>query len=468
MTITNTPINDISAIQNAANTVLNLSTQFDDPLTTGLVARFELFDTTLAGGVTNVVLFDQDAPQTVQNFRNYVEDGDYENSIIHRSVPGFVVQGGGFTSTVISSIPPIPTDAPVVNEFSSERSNTRGTIAMAKLGGNPDSATSQWFFNLADNNDPNDPNSLDNQNGGFTVFGEVLSEADLAVADAIADLPRPFTNSQNVAEVFRQIPLIVDNQQDLDDLGLDDLVRYRSITISQTEELTFSIVNNSNPSIVSASIANNQLVLDYLPGQNGTASITVRATNLLGETRDDTFLVNIAAITGGADQLVGTNGNDVINGRGGNDRINGGSGNDRLIGGSGNDRLVGGAGNDTLLGRGGNDRLSGNAGNDTLNGGNGDDVLRAGSGRDELNGGRGSDIYIGGGDRDIFVLSRGNGSDEIRRFRNGQDRIQVRGVSFRNLTISQQGRNTIISAGADELATLRGVRSNTINQRDFI
>ncbi|MEL6224380.1 MAG: peptidylprolyl isomerase, partial [Cyanobacteria bacterium J06627_8] len=153
MTITNTPINDISAIQNAANTVLNLSTQFDDPLTTGLVARFELFDTTLAGGVTNVVLFDQDAPQTVQNFRNYVEDGDYENSIIHRSVPGFVVQGGGFTSTVISSIPPIPTDAPVVNEFSSERSNTRGTIAMAKLGGDPDSATSQWFFNLADNND---------------------------------------------------------------------------------------------------------------------------------------------------------------------------------------------------------------------------------------------------------------------------------------------------------------------------
>ncbi|MEB3209922.1 MAG: peptidylprolyl isomerase [Leptolyngbyaceae bacterium] len=472
MTITVTPLADISSLQDAANTVINVSANFDDPLTTGLVARFELYDTSLAGGVMNVVLFDQPgrgAPQTVQNFQNYVNDGDYVNSIIHRSVPGFVVQGGGFTSTDVNSIPPIPTDAPVTNEFSLERSNTRGTIAMAKLGGNPNSATSQWFFNLADNNDPNDPNSLDNQNGGFTVFGEVLSESDLDVAEAIAGLPRPFLNNQNTSPVFREIPLIVEDQADFDDLGVDDLVRYRSITISQREELTFSIVGNSNPTIVSASIVNNTLLIDYLPGESGTAAITVRATNLLGETQDDTFLINVTptSITGGADQLQGTVRDDVINGRGGNDRITGNSGDDRLIGGGGNDRLVGQDGNDTLLGRGGNDRLIGNAGNDTLIGGNGNDVLKAGSGRDELNGGKGDNTLIGGDNRDIFVLSKGQGEDSIRRFRNGQDRLRVRGISFNDLTITDQGRNTLISDGQDVLATLKGVRADTINRRDF-
>jgi cyclophilin family peptidyl-prolyl cis-trans isomerase len=478
MTITITPIADISKSQDAANTVINLPSNFDDPRTTGRVARFELYDTSLAGGITNVLLFDQPgagAPLTVQNFQTYVNDGDYVNSIIHRAPRDFVIQGGGFTVDDTDTIIPqelitqpatvldrVPTDPPVTNEFGANRSNIRGTLAMARSSA-VDSATSQWFFNLSDNS------GLDTVNEGFTVFGEVLSASDLAVLDAINVLP-VFNGNDN--DLFGNMPLIVDLSNVPSTLTAENFVRYRSITVSQFNELTFSVVGNSNPSVVSASIANNQLVLDYLPGQSGIAEITVRATNLLGETQDDTFLVNIAPLvptgSAGDDILVGTAEDDTINGRGGNDRIRGKAGNDRLIGGSGNDRLIGGADNDTLIGRGGNDFLNGSAGNDILKGGNGNDTLRSGRGRDQLDGGRGSDTYIGGGNRDIFVLSTGGGSDDIRKFRNGQDRMQVQGVSFRNLTISQQGNRTIISDGSNVLASLRGIQSSTINQRDFL
>lgn len=129
-------------------------------------------------GDIDIELFDDVTPDTVANFLNYVQRGDYDGTIIHRSVPGFIVQGGGFGFT--DRVTTVTTDAPVVNEFN--RSNLRGTIAMAKLGGDPDSATSQWFFNLGDNSA-----NLDNQNGGFTVFGQVVGNG-MQVVDAIATL----------------------------------------------------------------------------------------------------------------------------------------------------------------------------------------------------------------------------------------------------------------------------------------
>ncbi len=154
-------------------------------------------------GLIDVELFDDVAPDTVANFLNYVADGDYDGSFIHRSavlqdgVTPFVIQGGGFFydgSDYLS----IPTDPPVANEFS--LSNLRGTIAMAKLPGDPDSATSQWFFNLRDNSAILDP-----QNGGFTVFGEVVGDGMLVV-DAIAALQR--WNASSIDPAFGEIPLI--------------------------------------------------------------------------------------------------------------------------------------------------------------------------------------------------------------------------------------------------------------------
>ena len=149
-------------------------------------------------GNIDVELFDAVAPITVANFLKYIHDGDYINTIIHRSVPGFVIQGGGFTING-NSIETIPTDPPIANEYS--LSNLRGTLAMAKLSGDPNSATSQWFFNIADNS-----SILDDQNGGFTVFGQVVGSS-LDVIDAIANLP-VYDASSALGPTFAELPLI--------------------------------------------------------------------------------------------------------------------------------------------------------------------------------------------------------------------------------------------------------------------
>ena len=148
-------------------------------------------------GPLSVQLDPDAAPLTVANFLQYVTDGDYNNVIFHRLADGFVLQGGGFStnSEIFNNIfqfTDIPADPPVQNEFN--RSNLRGTIAMAKLGGNPNSATNEFFFNLGDNSA-----NLDNQNGGFTVFGELT---DLTLLDQLAQF-----NIQDEGGAFDNLPL---------------------------------------------------------------------------------------------------------------------------------------------------------------------------------------------------------------------------------------------------------------------
>lgn len=99
-------------------------------------------------------LFKGETPGTVANFLTYADDGDYINSIFHRSDPGFVIQGGGYTTTSTSftdtaQFSDVPSNGTIENEPGI--SNVRGTVAMAKLSGDPDSATSQFFVNLGDN-----------------------------------------------------------------------------------------------------------------------------------------------------------------------------------------------------------------------------------------------------------------------------------------------------------------------------
>lgn len=153
-------------------------------------------------GTIDIALMDAEAPRTVANFLAYVNRGAYDNSLIHRSVPGFIIQGGGYVWPEAAGLALVATDAPVANEFSASRSNLRGTVAMAKLGGDPDSATSGWFINLRDNNTSEVCDSnLDCQNGGFTVFGRVTGEG-MAVVDAIAALSAPQVRP------FESLPLI--------------------------------------------------------------------------------------------------------------------------------------------------------------------------------------------------------------------------------------------------------------------
>ena len=294
-------IEDLTIAQNSDNTTLDLSQNFDDPLTTGQIARFEFADDSLGGGVTDVLLFDQageGAPETVANFVNYVEDNDYANSIIHRSVPGFIVQGGGFAvdpelnfEPNLDAIEPILADDPVINEFSPSRSNTRGTIAMAKLGNDPNSATNQWFFNLNDNSE-----NLDHQNGGFTVFGEVLTPEDLAPVDAIAELQTfdatgSFSQPEpEFAGAFSDLPLIVEDAENADFVGVSN------VTLLQESELEFAVIGNSNPDLLDATISEGELVLDYADDRSGVATITVQATDLLGDTVEDRFVVAVADV----------------------------------------------------------------------------------------------------------------------------------------------------------------------------
>jgi len=133
-------------------------------------------------GDFEINLYDNDTPETVANFLDYVQNGEYTDSFVHRSVPNFVVQGGGFRTDLNAVISTIPTNPSVVNE--PVFSNLRGSISMAKLGNDPNSATSQWFINLADNS-----GNLDAENGGFTVFGEVTGNG-MSVVDSLAALPR--------------------------------------------------------------------------------------------------------------------------------------------------------------------------------------------------------------------------------------------------------------------------------------
>ncbi|GGY70805.1 hypothetical protein GCM10011613_14140 [Cellvibrio zantedeschiae] len=147
-------------------------------------------------GDFQVNLYDKATPKTVENFLTYVKAGAYSNSIIHRAVPGFIVQGGGFKYDNKFPLVEVTQNAAVINE--PVYANKRGTIAMAKVGGNPNSATNQWFFNSVDNS-----GNLDSQNGGFTVFGEVTGNG-MAIVDAMAAL-NTFNLGTNSA--FTDLPL---------------------------------------------------------------------------------------------------------------------------------------------------------------------------------------------------------------------------------------------------------------------
>jgi len=152
-------------------------------------------------GDFEVNLFDKTTPKTVENFLKYVKANAYANSIVHRSVPGALIQGGGFSYQGKIPLVTVTSNAPVENE--PVYSNLRGTIALAKRADQPNSATNQWFINLSDKNatDKTHGFALDTNNSGFTVFGQVMGNG-MQVVDAIAALSR-----FNMGLTFETIPL---------------------------------------------------------------------------------------------------------------------------------------------------------------------------------------------------------------------------------------------------------------------
>lgn len=130
---------------------------------------------TSQGNVT-IELFQKDAPITVKNFLSYVKDGFYSDTVFHRVIPGFMIQGGGFTSGMKEKA----TKAPIRNEAANGLKNDRGTVAMARTA-NPDSASAQFFINVVDNQGLNRPMP---DGHGYAVFGKVVKGMD--VVDKIA------------------------------------------------------------------------------------------------------------------------------------------------------------------------------------------------------------------------------------------------------------------------------------------
>ena len=192
---------------------------------------------------------------------------------------------------------------------------------------------------------------------------------------------------------------------------------------------------------------------------------------------------------GGNDKLYGGDGHDVIDGGSGNDKINGGTGNDTLDGGSGDDTIRGGGGDDTITGGAGTNELLGGSGDDYLStaggsgrmwGGSGNDVLSGGSQSDWLAGGAGNDVLIGGGGADTFVFGPTSGSDLVRDFAQGTDKIDLFNLDVANFaTLSPHitystngfGQTTahidLAAVGGDGMLTVNINTATALQATDF-
>ncbi len=264
--------------------------------------------------------------------------------------------------------------------------------------------------------------------------------------------------------------------------------------------LDYAVVNNSNPMLLDTTIDSKTglLSLIYAPNVEGSADITVRATDPDGLSAFTSFTVavnlpdtppapvsppppsddtgnsidqprqppvvspigsptaNFIMGTRERDRLIGTRQRDIINGLGQKDT---------LIGRGGDDDLFGRGGGDTLKGKRGDDNLFGNGGKDRLNGGKGDD---------QLDGGRGLDFLKGGKGNDLFLISTGRKFDVIRDFQiggqGGGDRLVLglgANIRFRQLNLDNDGNRAVISLGDDVLAVLRGIDANDLSRRNF-
>jgi cyclophilin family peptidyl-prolyl cis-trans isomerase len=155
-------------------------------------------------GPIKVELFQDKAPITVKNFLQYVDGKHYDKTIFHRVISNFMIQGGGFDSAMGQK----PTKAPIKNESSNGLSNARGTLAMARTNV-PDSATAQFFINVADNTFLDKAGAQDGV--GYCVFGKVVEGMD--VVDKIRGVKTTTKqNHENVPEV----PVVIESVRRVD------------------------------------------------------------------------------------------------------------------------------------------------------------------------------------------------------------------------------------------------------------
>lgn len=270
-----------------ATAQLNLNTYLKNPNVNGTAVRITVRRGTLGSGNIDIALTDSQTPITVANFLAYISAGRYAQNIIHRSIPpvvvngsvvtpGFVIQGGGYLYSIVNSsatVGTVPTFSTIQNEPGI--SNVRGTIAMAKIGGDANSATSQWFINMGDNSA-----NLDNQNGGFTVFGRVLGNG-MTVADAVNTMST-FNASGFIAD-WTDIPLSAAS------LDIGNIVETNMAVVPG---ITYA-ASSANTSLVTTSLSGNTLTLTPSSTNIGSTNITITATDIEGSVLQSNFTVTV-------------------------------------------------------------------------------------------------------------------------------------------------------------------------------
>ncbi len=275
--VVNTPIAQVNlGTQDPASpskVVIHLKKTFALQGVTGPVVRFST-----SVGKVDVELNPAATPNTVANFLSYVNKGDaindgYNGTLIQRVIPNFIVQGGGFFLDNSDTVEQLPSGAPIASEAGIK--NTAGTIAMA-LSSGPNSATSDWFFNLSDNT------SLDDSSDGgpFTVFGRVI-ESGMDTLNSIAALPQE-NLSASLGAAFTNVPLV--NYVSPAAILPANLVVTESIAeipLTPKNEgdealLKLKVVGNTAPDLVTASISGRRLTLTIHHG-GGESMITIQA-----------------------------------------------------------------------------------------------------------------------------------------------------------------------------------------------
>ncbi len=254
----------------------------------------------------------QSTPITSDNFLQYVNDGSYIQTILHRLVSDFIVQGGGFNiktnANQSSSISIIQSKGAISNEPGN--SNHMGTIAMAKISGQANSATSEWFINLLENK------HLDSQNEGFTVFGHILGDginnplllnkllkepADTQVKTFSLDLTFNDASNGQSTITLPDIPL---RDMEGTNVAIDNFLLINKISSINTRPQE---IENKYNLIVSATDSD---------GNKSSQYVIVTVSDIQGEQLNG---------ADGIDTLTGGIGNDIFQGNGGNDIIDGGN-----------------------------------------------------------------------------------------------------------------------------------------------
>jgi len=166
----------------------------------GALAADPQVDVRTSAGTIRLELYPAKAPKTVENFLQYVRDGHYDGTVFHRVIDGFMIQGGGMTTSMRQK----PTRNPIPLESKNGLKNELGTVAMARTA-DPNSATAQFFINVADNSFLNwgDPRGDGN---GYAVFGRVLSGLDVVMK--IAKTPTGPNDVPRQAVVIESVTLV--------------------------------------------------------------------------------------------------------------------------------------------------------------------------------------------------------------------------------------------------------------------